>query len=324
MKTIANYIFLWAVLLPLVLIQTSCVEDVKDADIPSIDPKLVVFSYLSPNDSVRVYVWKSTPVVYNKPIKVEDNNDWWGTAPQLTDAIVHIMCVETQLELPLFYSSQSDSYILSPDEFPVRQGFTYQLRASAPNLKPVTASLTVPQTVPQIKNIRLRNLGSTSQWSENYVNFRLTGLVADPSNSENFYRVGFEISNEYCYVNMWYDWENKLEVIDTICNQNSSQMYSFFSDKGRDGEDIGFRVDLSYDTYQYNSGVIDSANISISVRNSDVHYHKYLQSFESYMNSSVNPFAEAAPLYTNIVDGLGIFCSYVDTTITKRVGLNTE
>lgn len=127
MKTIC-FIF------PLVLFFTvSCVrQDIIDIDVKNKQAKLVILAYLTPSDSVRVYIGKSIPFG-----KSDEDSDVFDATVILTntkDEAVQLTLSEPSI--PIYVCSQKD--------FPILEGHTYKIKVSVPNLKTATAVTTVP------------------------------------------------------------------------------------------------------------------------------------------------------------------------------------
>jgi hypothetical protein len=59
----------------------------------------------------------------------------------------------------------------------------------------------------------------------------------------------------------------------------------------------------------------DYKNIRIGLLNVDEHYYRYHTTLRLY--SGDDPFSEPAPIYSNIVGGLGVFGAYNKTTVVK-------
>lgn len=266
----------------------SCIDDVDNINLPRIEPKLVVQSFIEPNDSIKVIVWQSNPINYNLPIAdIYSNNGMAG----LREAIVTLRNSGDQIvEIP--FVEELGMYVIPPTAYSIERGNTYHLKVSLPGYKEVRASTTVPDYVPILKEIKL-NISNVEEW--NTTRATLTGRIADEAKKINFYAL------------FHYNLIQFSNWTDTI-NFQSLTKRELYNDRGYDGENIPFRIDYSL---QNN----DSLNFSLYVLSVDEHYYRFYQSLNNIEDISENPFAESNHLYSNVEGGLGVFASYVTKVI---------
>ncbi|PRD54064.1 DUF4249 family protein [Sphingobacterium gobiense] len=118
------------------LVSFSCVrQEIIDIDGEHISPKLVVLAYLTPGDSIRIFVNKSIP--FGNPVDPVHTDVLNATVILRNDA-----GAKQQLDLSI---PSIPIYTCSQEDFPVIQGQTYHLTVSAPDMTTVTARTTVPE-----------------------------------------------------------------------------------------------------------------------------------------------------------------------------------
>ncbi|HOP03265.1 MAG TPA: DUF4249 family protein [Tenuifilaceae bacterium] len=278
-------IILFFILLPFV--QQGCIEDVKDANLPSIEEKLVVSSFISPGDSIRVKVSKSTPIYYNQEL-----SSWDDYYQPLTYASVFITNVITGNTKEIPFIPSKEYYLLTPAEFSIEKGGEYELTVSAAGLKSVKARTNVPFGTPEVHSLSIDTIYNETYNYEDgtsygYNDLVISGYVADIPNENNFYTIGAHIIEDY-----YSPWE------DTTYVYQYFQDGASFSDTDNDGKDIPFK------SYLYLNG---NSTYSLMLLSSDKHYYYYHKSYYNW--DSGNPFSEPTPMYSNIDDGLGIFAS---------------
>lgn len=118
------------------LVSFSCVrQEIIDIDGEQISPKLVVLAYLTPGDSIRIFVNKSIPF----------GNLANPAQTDVLDATVILKDTEGKTQQLKLSTPSVPIYTCSQEDFPVIQGQTYHLTVSAPDMTTVTAETTVPQ-----------------------------------------------------------------------------------------------------------------------------------------------------------------------------------
>src|SRR6478752_9197465 len=111
------------ILFPVLLALASCDREAQDVTPPEIESKLVVFSFLSPEDSfVQVEVSFSRPV-YTKGPKPQNTN-------YVPDAVVNIQN-DGGFSAVLSYVDTLNAYTVSTSSYPIEAGRTYSINVSA-------------------------------------------------------------------------------------------------------------------------------------------------------------------------------------------------
>lgn len=273
------------VTLPVLLIAGySCIDDVPDIKLPPNEPKLVIFSAITPDDSIRVNVHKSNPIFSES---VDPSSEPF---PPVTNAVVSLSN-ESGEQVTIPYRSSDQLYSIGSDQFSIQEGMNYYLTISAPGFKTITASTTIPDQKAEISSIVVDTIINHDYYDYYESEIQITGEVLDNFEQENYYRV-----QVYYYTCYSYDYPNEAYP------KNSRE---FFSDAGNEGQNIGFTYRFYY---------TDWDSIGIYVYSMEEEYYNYYRTLLDF--STENPFSEPVPVYSNIKNGLGIFGSYLITSKT--------
>ncbi|MDD2412282.1 MAG: DUF4249 domain-containing protein [Bacteroidales bacterium] len=260
----------------------SCTKEVF-VEIPDNDPKLVVFSYLSPSrDSIQITVSRSVPL--NHVIDYEESLI-------VSDAVVELRAENADWVRLLFHEGE-DVYRISRNDFPVEQGRKYFLRVSANSFKTVESSIVIPFY--SDINLSFLKVENSSGNGENSIKYFLK--FQDVGGVPNYY--GFQ-----AWVNMYYG-----ESGNTGVAKQDLYMDGFswvMSDYVFDGKE---KV-IAFSSYYFGDGNIGDT-LFVKVLQTDSHFYHFHSSLESFGYSDGNPFAEPSPIYTNIQNGLGCFAGY--------------
>lgn len=266
----------------LVFLFMACEQEVDDIPLPQSDPKLVVYSYISPSDSlIQVEVTKSIPFFSGaKNLDVDE---------AVTDATVQISSNGSAVQLP--YDPSSRSYrIANNTSFPILAGQSYFLTVTAPGGFSVNASTRVPKTSPELPTV---SLDSTIRESDGFQEkrYRIITKWKDVAANNNFYHFSLKPENFFG---------------EGYCND-------VFSDEGKQGMEISRSCSYTtfFDPTFPNSS---SFNGTVYVLTTDVEYYKYHESYYRYNDE--NPFAEPVRIYSNIEGGLGCFGSYLEQEVS--------
>lgn len=264
---------------------SSCIDDVDDVNLPEVDPKLVVQSFISPGDSIIVSVMASRPINYNVPVTGGwDSNNF----DIVSDATVTIRNNQTNTDAVISFDQQSGKYKIGQDVFPILSGVDYSLSVSAPRFKSVAANTRVPEYLPNISPIEFDTLTNNEYGDQTIV---VSGRISDIPNQENYYSV-------MMYQLSTYNWDGYTE---TYLDFDSKDIVS---DRGKDGEEIGFKIEY----WNYFS---ENRKVHFFIHATDEHYYRFFNSLEKVEDFESNPFAESSILYSNVEGGLGVFASYL-------------
>jgi len=301
MKTIKSYkynlnqLMVKVFLLLATLYAWGCVEDVVDVNLPIVNHKMVVTSFITPNDTIRVSVTKSLPINYNIS---NPYVDWYHRFPQVENAVVSIRNTNSNSDetTAIPFNQNIGYYTLPPSEFSVEVGEEYELKVVDIEMNTFYARTRIPNSFPEILSLTIDTLGSHSNeygGDETYYDLVVSGVLKDPVGEKNFYLTN--VSTYQCYFDWWED--------TTYCYHSTIDR-SLFTDSGIDGEDISFKFNLSY-VYPD-----EMDNMKLNILTTDDHYYNFHRSLQNNWDGD-NPFAEPTPIYSNISGGLGVFSSYL-------------
>ncbi|MBD2715856.1 DUF4249 domain-containing protein [Microvirga sp. STR05] len=201
-------------------------------------------------------------------------------------------------------------------------GRTYTLRASASGLEPVEATLTMP-AVPAIEKVEY--VASTS--NNNYGGFggRLTVLVADNAAYADYYMAYARVldRNGRYWGDVYRDYsapgaDGPDINLSRFQLSSAYGLYSQypFSDVGGNGQRLSFSSDVllqyrgSYDPN--NPTIPEPAFLEVIVSGITPETYRFYQSLLRYYDTDGNPFAEPAPLHSNVRSGYGLFGGAAD------------
>lgn len=281
------------------------VSTIPESQLPKVPSKLVIQSFISPQDSViRVVVSQTNPLFSETPV----------TTNIVTDAQVSIS--NGTRSVTLRYDSTSQLYVFRTRFFPIQGGMTYTLTVKD-STRTAVASTTVPNERATIKSYEIDTAYTTlynNPFGRKDTVFTVKLTWNDLPSSTNYYRVRASLRTILSFyennmeqsratVNTYFNWEDNLGVNE------------FQNDINRDGAVLSSprgktpippaRFDAaSWGSYQTNKVV--AFVLFLSTTNKE--YYEYHQSVERSGNSD-NPFVEPSLVYTNVQGGLGVFAA---------------
>lgn len=277
MKKIQLYIVLCCVS----VILASCEQTVTDVDVPKVEPQLVLFGFISPEESIaKVQLTMSRPVYGQKN----------GAYHYVTDAVVTITNDGGQ-SVQLTYADSNNAYGVSKWQFPIEPGRTYTVAARSGKYN-VKASCTVPADTVGFSDVSYQRLSSGSG-SGSGPTFRYLYKWNDLAGRQNYYRTSVEsdVNGTGGFLQQ------------EICTK-------VYDDRNEDGKTIGSNCE----GYEYSAGTYI---VRFYLLNTDVHYYEYHKRRLNYYGD--DPFSEPFPQYSNVEGGLGVFCSYRKTSRSLQV-----
>lgn len=271
-------------IVPLLLLMSSCDREAQDITPPEIQPELVVFSFLSPEESnVKVEVSMSKPVYGYQ--RGQGNN------PFVNDAVVTIQN-DGGFTATLTYVDSAEAYFISRTLFPIEPGRTYTVNVSARG-KSAYGTCTIPKDTVPLTEVTYEK--RTDMDGTYYVYLYKWN---DQSSTTNYYRSSIE--SEYTYVDFFGD---TLHYSTDICS-------NVYTDENRNGQQLTGTCD-GYDSF-YGSDT-STFPVVFYLLNTDVHYYEYHKRRLNYYGD--DPFSEPFQQYSNIKGGLGVISAY---RLTKR------
>ncbi len=293
-----------AVMLIFMLSLVSCedyfITDAKHLKIPGSEPRLVIYSFISPQDTIiRVHVQRSIPYSMSDDL-VEPVGD---------KARVFIS-KKGHPASELTYNKQNQCFTISSNEFYVEPGFYYQLNVESFEGEKASAECYVPE--PLYSNLAIDSIyTSFDSYGGSFVSLDYRFKAIDNS-AENYYSTG-------AYRKFYSeDWFGGVET--TITNLFIYDFYiehgdSYIADKY--GNTYRFKASSwRYDYFEYYKDAPNTASqyfdsIFVYIMQTDRNYYHFHKSYFNYNYYDDDfPFAESVHIYTNIINGLGVFAGY--------------
>ena len=270
----------------LALLINSCKFDtIVNVDLPKHKPVIVVNSFFNPDSAWKVKLTRSQGALENGPIQniADANVDVWEDNQRVVEL--------THIGNGLYRAENSKPL----------PGKKYELRASAPDYLPVTASDIAPQAV-AITKVKVDTITKAD-----YEELELTISFTDPPAPGSKY-----------HINLW-GWSGNengglefnavnFSSSDLLLSEGQAMDMEFwdnqavFNDVILAGKQYGLKLRIStyyaqQDLYVMLSTVSDA-------------YYTYHKSFQKHQDTEENPFSEPVIVYNNVENGLGIFAGY--------------
>ena len=293
--------FIVIMLLVLVSCEDFFISEVTNVEIPGSESRLVVYSYISPQDTViRVHVHRSTPYYSTSE-----------TEPVLGQAIVSLARKGGEISV-LEYSEKYRCFVIRSGEFKIEPGFIYQLSVELANGDKVRAECYVPEM--DYEKIEAEALiTKVDEWGNEFTT--IDWKITTSKNTEgNYYSSGAYLSSYRSSINdgqaesFVYHQDLWLEKGSQYILDESGKTHSFKA--GYWGTDYYYPPGYYDDTEEMrDQQIIDS--IFVYVLQTDENYYLFHRSHENYYYYGDDfPFAESVILFSNIEDGLGVFAGY--------------
>ncbi|MER2997864.1 DUF4249 domain-containing protein [Pontibacter populi] len=271
---------------------TGCESVVENLDSFEGKSKLVIVSYISPQDTMLVVqIQKTQPAIGRKMTDEQ---------LKVKDAIVTIS--DGASVVALAYNPERLQYEADARTWPITAGKTYSLKVMSPAGN-AEASCTIPATEGiEITEIQAPYTIEKDYYGKDIRRYSVSYTWRDAPGITNYYRT--LAYKQYTYT-------------DPVNGKKFIQREGLYWDYG-DGNihtdtetqnDLLSTEKLSY--YEYNYESIDKPfHIYAVLVVADRNYYLYQQSLDNQGENSGNPFAEPYVMYTNIEGGLGVFAGY--------------
>jgi len=249
-------------------------EQEADIPLPKVEPKITVSCYISDDtDTVRAYLRWSDPVF--------SNGDSEGDI--ISDA--QVVLSGSGFSRSLVFNDFQQYFELPVQGFELTPGLEYRLDITASNGSTASAVTRIPLHQSDIRSASFERDAAVDEFNQYYVTYRFETVLGNLDSDEPYYRIvhyqkwedPFVASTWYQTSNVWHEFES---------GDNEERIISESSSYG-------------YDTtlVQHKACVIHCSE----------DYYRFHTSME---NISYGPFAEPAIVYSNVVNGLGVFAGY--------------
>lgn len=284
----------------LIMILSSCVTEFEVKNENEVN-KLVMLSFLSPNDVMRIKITKTIPTVNKvifspgefKGLTVEtsiNNSDYFKMSIDSTNYMSHI---------PAYY------YDYVPQE-----GDNIKIRVTDSNGKFATiyGETVIPQSpiieyIYHYKDVRKFTESRDSVVVDVVDSVAVVTYKISDKSGHNFYHISI--------TNKWTPYSPGIAYVDPIV-QNSR--YNIFT----------FDESCYYFTIEVRLHHISDNYVSVALFNMTSELFQYLTSMETAENNEDNIFSEPYHLYSNISNGGGVIGSYASTNLTIKIPVSID
>ena len=204
-------------------------------------------------------------------------------------------------------------------------GQAYTLRASLPGLETAESTLTMP--TPAVVESGTYVNRTTSNPNSNVFYGRLNLVLQDNPNAANYYLAFARVLDQQGRPGSWssvdVDYESQSSSVSIGQFQLSSpqQQYSLypFADTDVNGQRISLSTDVRFYGNCFRGVCPPPGYIEVHVSSITPEAYNFYLSRRRYYDSDGNPFAEPAPLASNVRPGYGLFGGATDVTYRIRI-----
>lgn len=276
-------------------------------------PKIAVKCFLQPNQVAKAYIENTVGLLDTSWRDEIFGNDLLGIIqPHYVAKNAKVILIKNGVFVDsLQYNS--DTYLYEGTLHKIECGATYKIEIVEEGATLIYATCTVPYPV-KIERIDTIAESKGIPASRTYIL-----RFSDPVKENNFYLLyGFEMIK---HDENWYHYrENRVYPIllnmDAIFENLPSSVFwpARFSDRMFNGKTLSLELTEKSGSYHSRDSLIwfNLANVSIEEYN-------YIESIERYKYNSNNAFAEPTPIYSNIVNGAGIFAAMAVSSDTIKI-----
>ncbi len=307
-----------AVVILLISINFSC-EKVIEMDIKNTQIRIVANSIITPDSTISVHLTRSRHILDNANIEVLKN----ATIKLYEDNVF------------IGQLNYSGGGIYNIDYKPKENG-EYKIEVEHDSYDNVVATTKIPIKIPIVQVS-----GSTIINEYGNDSYSIGVTINDPNDEENYYLLRCRYKNQHKVYDpdlIIYDTvyvSADTVVIDTIYGgqtivEKNEYIYLgadevslaesypegglLLSDELFDGSNYEFRGSFnrwSFESYDYGEDgntSNDTVKVYIELYSINSDLYKYAQSYNKHFDSQGDPFAQPVNVYTNIENGIGIFC----------------
>ena len=301
----------------------SC-ESATDLPEPPHTPRVALMHVLTtaPLDSSFYELFQQRRLYVSNSQRVFDTNYLTGrqdATVELRDAVGSV--VERYRAARNTQYGYYPGYYLPVLGFRPQPGQQYTLRASLPGLETAESTLTMP-AVPVVESGSYVPRTVAGPNGSGQYTGRLNLALRDDPNATNYYlafarlldRQGQPTNGSSLQVD--YDSQGSAVSIGQFQLSSPSQQYSIypFADTNVNGQRIALASDVKFYTYCSQPGCPQPGFIEVTVSSITKDAYDFYLSRRRYYDSDGNPFAEPAPLASNVRAGYGLFGGATDAT----------
>jgi len=257
----------------------------KEFDLLNEVPVVTVGCFLKQNDTIKVYL------TYTK--QTDKDFSYYPAFDFVANADVYIY-EENILKEKLTHIKQG--YYKSLNYLPV-ENKKYQIKINVPGFDTISAETFIPK-FKDLDTIYYENIDKTELDDDfEYYFARLNIKFTDNKNEKNLYMINM--------FNWWTYYQTDDILIKEIISANSyfGAREIFFTDDFLNGQNYNMQIDAAYNGN-------DSVNIVMDYCNISEEMYEFLKTKFLLQKTYDNPLAEPVIIYSNIINGTGIFAGY--------------
>jgi hypothetical protein len=276
------------ILLIAIVINYGCETD-ANVIVPAGERKLVVGGFLSPTENEH-------------QISLSQTDPLFSTDPPISLANVKLTISSDSSSYSPSYDFNSGTFQFNNNQFKIENDKNYHLKIVTEDGKMVESDMrTLSNQMPLVTDLKLNIDTVYTDFMYPELQYSLKISWNDLIGEQNYYRL---IANR-----LLKDFDSNDTIVEPL---NYFNEYELKDDKGKDGQVL--TANFKY----IESGAMNSPiGFEIILMKVDVNYYNYYKTLNNYADG--DPFAEPVILFSNIQNGLGVFCNF--QTEKRRVFL---
>jgi hypothetical protein len=276
------------ILLIAIVINYGCETD-ANVIVPAGERKLVVGGFLSPSENEH-------------QISLSQTDPLFSTDTPISLANVKLTISSDSSSYSPSYDFNSGTFQFNNNQFKIENDKNYHLKIVTEDGKIVESDMrTLSNQMPLVTDLKLNIDTVYTDFMYPELQYSLKISWNDLIGEQNYYRL---IANR-----LLKDFDSNDTIVEPL---NYFNEYELKDDKGKDGQVL--TANFKY----IESGAMNSPiGFEIILMKVDVNYYNYYKTLNNYADG--DPFAEPVILFSNIQNGLGVFCNF--QTEKRRVFL---
>ena len=276
------------ILLIAIVINYGCETD-ANVIVPAGERKLVVGGFLSPTENEH-------------QISLSQTDPLFSTDTSISLANVKLTISSDSSSYSPSYDFNSGTFQFNNNQFKIENDKNYHLKIVTEDGKMVESDMrTLSNQMPLVTDLKLNIDTVYTDFMYPELQYSLKISWNDLIGEQNYYRL---IANR-----LLKDFDSNDTIVEPL---NYFNEYELKDDKGKDGQVL--TANFKY----IESGAMNSPiGFEIILMKVDVNYYNYYKTLNNYADG--DPFAEPVILFSNIQNGLGVFCNF--QTEKRRVFL---
>jgi hypothetical protein len=276
------------ILLIAIVINYGCETD-ANVIVPAGERKLVVGGFLSPSENEH-------------QISLSQTDPLFSTDTPISLANVKLTISSDSSSYSPSYDFNSGTFQFNNNQFKIENDKNYHLKIVTEDGKMVESDMrTLSNQMPLVTDLKLNIDTVYTDFMYPELQYSLKISWNDLIGEQNYYRL---IANR-----LLKDFDSNDTIVEPL---NYFNEYVLKDDKGKDGQVL--TANFKY----IESGAMNSPiGFEIILMKVDVNYYNYYKTLNNYADG--DPFAEPVILFSNIQNGLGVFCNF--QTEKRRVFL---